>query len=148
MNGRPREATLIMERRLNLGLSVREAARRAGKGVTEGSWRRTEGPGKKTRTPETVARMAQVVGLEPEDLEKTGRADAAAVLASLPPLSMPDADTPVTRGELRTAIAGILDELLGQRGLTGRQRRALLDQAMRDAGGDDDDDDDDSSDDS
>ena len=138
MNGRPREATLIMERRLKLGLSIREAARRAGKGVTEGSWRRTEGPGRKTRTAETLARMAQVVGLTPADLEKADRADAAAVLATLPPLSMPDADVPATRGELR-ALTERLDEiagLLSDAVLSERQRRALLGRAARDAGDD------------
>jgi transcriptional regulator with XRE-family HTH domain len=100
--GRPPEARLIRERRLRLDLSIREAARRAG--FSEGSWRRTEGTRDLTRTPDTVARMAQVIGLSPAELEAAGRPDAAAVLTRLPPLAMPDADAPVTRQELRALL--------------------------------------------
>lgn len=39
---------------------------------------------------ETLARMAQVVGVTPEQLEEAGRADAADELRALPPLAEPE----------------------------------------------------------
>ena len=77
----PPEVELIRAARLRRGLSIREAARRAG--ISEGSWRRTESPGRKTRTPDTVARMASVVGVTADQLAGVRRPDAAETLARL-----------------------------------------------------------------
>jgi hypothetical protein len=71
------------------GLSVREAARRAG--LSEGRWRQITGgyqivsPGvyASVRGPAaTLARMARVVGVTAEQLSEAGRDDAAMVLAA------------------------------------------------------------------
>ena len=107
MPGRPPEARLIRERRLRLDLSAREAARRAR--ISEGSWRRTEGPRDLTRTPATIARMAQVTGITPAELESRGRPDAARVLAGLPPPQQPDGAAPVTRDELNALMAQVAE---------------------------------------
>lgn len=102
MDGRPAEARLIHDRRVKAGLSIREAARRAG--ISEGSWRRTEGPRRLHRTQQTVARMAQVVAVTPAELEKAGRPDAARELAALLPLPAQPADVVA---ELRARIAAL-----------------------------------------
>jgi transcriptional regulator with XRE-family HTH domain len=109
MAGPPPESQLIRQHRERLGLSVREAARRAG--ISEGSWRRTEGPGRKTRTAATVAAMAAAVGATPPELEARGRPDAAVILARI-----------LTRA---TEAADPLDEL---RALV-RHAEVLLDKA-------------------
>jgi hypothetical protein len=85
----PPWGTLITAALVRQGLSAREAARRAG--LSEGRWRQvTSGyqvvsPGvyAEVRGPAgTVARMAAVVGLTPEQLQAAGRPDAADALAS------------------------------------------------------------------
>lgn len=73
-------------------LSNREAAGRAG--MSEGHWRAivsgSRSMGKDLwmpvkAPPETLARMAQVVGVTPEQLAEAGREDAAEALRALPP---------------------------------------------------------------
>ncbi len=80
------------------GLSAREAARRAG--LSEGRWRQITGGYQvvsagvyaPVRGPATtLARMAAVAGLSPAQLERAGRADAAAVLAAAPAAETGDA---------------------------------------------------------
>jgi transcriptional regulator with XRE-family HTH domain len=73
------------------GLSAREAARRAG--LSEGRWRQiasgyqvvSAGVYAPVRGPAgTLARMAAVVGVTPEQLRRAGRPDAAQALAATP----------------------------------------------------------------
>lgn len=66
---------------MKAGLSIRQAAAKAG--ISEGSWRRTEGPRKLTRTPETIARMAAAVGVTGGQLVKAGWPQAAQVLTAI-----------------------------------------------------------------
>lgn len=90
--GPPPEGELITEAlgRIRPKLSVREAARRAG--ISEGWWRQVvrgyqplKGGGKApmTGSAETIAAMANVVGLTPEQLEEAGRGDAAEELYAI-----------------------------------------------------------------
>jgi hypothetical protein len=71
-------------------LSAREAARRAG--ISEGRWRQIAGGYQVVSAgvyapvhgpPETLARMAAVVGVTPAQLSKAGRPDAARALAAV-----------------------------------------------------------------
>lgn len=77
-------------KRIRPKLSVREAASRAG--ISEGWWRQVvrgyqplKGGGKApmTGSAETVASMARVVGVTPEQLEEAERPDAAEELRAL-----------------------------------------------------------------
>ncbi|MFC3346096.1 helix-turn-helix domain-containing protein [Streptomyces echinoruber] len=86
----PPEAVLIKEALRRSRLSGREAARRAGLGETR--WRQIvngyQDVGGGVRVPtvapaETLARMAQVVGVTPDQLRGAGRADAADALVEL-----------------------------------------------------------------
>ncbi len=81
---------LISDALKRSGLSARKAAQRAG--MSDGRWRQiTSGYQNVSRgvfapvqgPAETVARMAQVVGATPEQLEGAGRADAAEELRTL-----------------------------------------------------------------
>lgn len=72
---RPPEAQLIYEHRKAMRLSIREAARRAG--ISEASWRRTEGSRELVRTAQTLARMGRVTGVQPQRFTAIGRQDAA-----------------------------------------------------------------------
>lgn len=81
---RPPEGALIDQARKARKLSVRAAAKEVG--ISEGWWRQIvlgyqslSGGGKgSVRGPaDTVARMAAVVGVTPDQLEQAGRADAA-----------------------------------------------------------------------
>jgi transcriptional regulator with XRE-family HTH domain len=78
---RPPVAQLIYEARLRTGLSIRQAADRAG--ISEGSWRRTEGTRNLTRTPGTVAKMASVVAVTGDQLAAAGWSGAAEILDAL-----------------------------------------------------------------
>lgn len=88
----PPEGELITTalKRIRPKLSVREAARRAG--ISEGWWRQVvrgyqplKGGGRApmTGSAETVAAMAQVVGVTPEQLEAASRTDAAEELRAM-----------------------------------------------------------------
>ncbi len=89
---RPPVAQLIYEQRMKAGLSIRQAAARAG--ISEGSWRRTEGPRKLTRTPETIARMAAAVDLTGDQLAKAGWPQAARILTTIAETQAPAAAEP------------------------------------------------------
>lgn len=73
-------------------LSIREAARRAG--MSDARWRQiTSGyqsvsgePIPVTAPAETLARMAQVVGVTGEELQRAGREDAATALEEITPI--------------------------------------------------------------
>ena len=116
---RPPEAQLIYERRLALGLSFRRAADRAG--ISEGSWRRTEGPGDKNRTAQTVARMAYAVGLVPAEMTGAGRADAAEQMEAL--AVVPPSDPVAELRALAARAAELADEI--ERGNGGPRLRPV-----------------------
>lgn len=106
---------VIDEARRRAGLSARKAAEQAG--ISEGRWRQivngyqpagrgqvvtVEGP------DDTVARMAQAVGVSPAELRKAGRERAAVVLEGLlQPITAEDAKA------VREALTGMLDPRLG-----------------------------------
>ncbi|WP_131724585.1 helix-turn-helix transcriptional regulator [Mycobacteroides abscessus] len=88
----PPEAVLIKKLRLGIKprLSIRSAAKLAE--VSEGRWRQIEKGyqqlGQDTQVeaqarPETLARMAKIVGATPESLTAAGRDDAAEILRAL-----------------------------------------------------------------
>lgn len=86
----PPEGVLIAAALKDARISVREAARRAG--MSDGWWRQivngyqslSGGAFGVVRAPaETLARMAQVVGLTPRQLADAGRDDAAPVLQEI-----------------------------------------------------------------
>ncbi|TDD54529.1 hypothetical protein E1286_04890 [Nonomuraea terrae] len=86
----PPEGALIKDALTKKGLSARAAA--TATGISEGRWRQivsgyqivSAGTYAPVRGPkDTVARMADVVGLTPEDLEKAGRSDAAEELRAI-----------------------------------------------------------------
>lgn len=85
MPPRPPEAELIQKRRLERGLSVREAARRASAyaKVSEGTWRRYESPGDHDRDATKVAAMAAALSISPAELLEAHRGDAGAELETL-----------------------------------------------------------------
>lgn len=126
----PPEGELITAARERARLSVREAARRAG--ISEGWWRQIVkgyqtlsggGYGLLRGPAETVARMAQVVEVTPQQLEDAGRPDAANELRALErPAPTPTVEeglerieralrTPGGRAALRSAIAGLEAQL-------------------------------------
>jgi transcriptional regulator with XRE-family HTH domain len=89
----PPEAALIRQRREDIvpKLGRAEAARRTGGHLSESRWRQLEngyrvtaaGREPQTAPAETLARMAQVVGVTPAELESRGRGDAARILGVL-----------------------------------------------------------------
>jgi hypothetical protein len=83
----PPEGLLIAEALERSGMSIRQASKKAGisygrwrqissgvQNVSPGEWARVTGPAK------TVARMAAVVKVTPEQMEAAGREDVAAVM--------------------------------------------------------------------
>lgn len=123
----PPEAELIAAKRTAQipHLSMREAARRAR--ISPTRWRQLETGRMRIKgqefaeiaPAETLARMAQTVGATPTELTEAGRADAAAILEQLP------ADP----------MAQLVIDLQNASGLTGRQKRALLELLGRHQGG-------------
>lgn len=86
----PPEGAVIKEAMDRSGISARKAAPAAG--ISEGRWRQivsgyqvvSAGHYAPVRGPaDTLARMAAVVGTTPDELEKAGRSDAAAILRQL-----------------------------------------------------------------
>lgn len=86
----PAEGKLIADALARSGMSIRQAAKRAG--ISYGRWRQiTSGyqnvsPGSYAAVhapPLTVAKMASVVGITPDDLHTAGREDAADALREL-----------------------------------------------------------------
>lgn len=82
MAGAPSEARLLKQAREGLEWSIRRAARQAQ--VSEGTWRKYESPDACMRTSDTLASMAQAVGVTPVELHEADRDDAALHLQSLP----------------------------------------------------------------
>ena len=98
----PPEGKLLADAADRLSLSIREAARRAG--LSYGRWRQiTSGyqnvsPGSYAvvRAPaRTLARMAAVVGVTPEQMEGAGRADAAEIMREGAVIPLPALRTPL-----------------------------------------------------
>lgn len=86
----PPEAELIRVARLARGLSPETAAERAPVRLGGGRWRHIEqgytrrAPFTPTTAPaKTLAHMANVVGVQPEQLDDAGRADAAEILREI-----------------------------------------------------------------
>lgn len=98
MPEQPPEARLIEAARRGLGLSIRSAAKRAG--ISESQWRRIE-LGRMLEsaaahvayqgTADMVARMALAVRVSAASLRKAGREDAAAALAGMGEMELPEA---------------------------------------------------------
>lgn len=113
----PPEGELIeaARKRMHPRVTVREAARRTG--ISEGWWRQivkgaqpVSGGGRVhlRGTAETVARMARVVGVTPEQLVAVGREDAAEELRSLrgrPPASAAADDPASERRRIAQQVA-------------------------------------------
>jgi transcriptional regulator with XRE-family HTH domain len=108
--GPPPEGALITAALKRRRLSARAAAPKAG--ISETRWRQITS-GYQTvssqripvRAPDdTLARMAQVAGVTPEELIEADRPDAAEELRGLPPLEEPTADEP-TVAELAAQLA-------------------------------------------
>jgi hypothetical protein len=104
----PPEALLLQAALRRMGLSARQAAKRVP--ISDTRWRhivsgyQPAGPGHKVpviATPDTLARMAKVVGVTPQQLTEAGREDAAAVLTELtgPP-------SPASAGAPQAGIGG------------------------------------------
>lgn len=130
----PPEGALIKASLKRTGKSARKAAREAG--MSEGRWRQivdgyqivSAGVYAPVRGPaETVARMAAVAGVPPDDLEAAGRGDAAAELrasedrrSAMPDLSALPADlndivdpTP-KEAAILAVMAAMRQEMLGE----------------------------------
>lgn len=118
----PPEARLIAARRQQMipRMSQREAALRAG--ISSTRWRQLESGKIRVRgrdypeiaPPDTLARMAQVVDVSPEELEEVGREDAALVLRRL-----------MNGG--RDARQVLIDDIQNATGLTAAQKREIMD---------------------
>jgi transcriptional regulator with XRE-family HTH domain len=115
----PSEGLLIKNARERANLSVRAAARRAS--MSEGRWRQIENgyqtPAKgefyPVRGPDmTVARMARVVDVAPEELADSGRADAADKLREL---NAPRPATAGQRDDFDLRIARLMADPKGRR---------------------------------
>lgn len=108
----PPEGELITAALKRKKMSAREAARRAG--ISDARWRQiTSGyqTVSGTRVPvsapaETVARMAQVVGVTSEQLATAGREDAAEALRDLAPPGEPEQGPPTVE-ELAAELAEV-----------------------------------------
>lgn len=92
----PPEGRLIAAAAAHLDLSIREAARRAG--ISYGRWRQvvsgvqnvSPGSYAKVHAPaKTLARMAAVVGVTPDQMEAAGRPDAAGIMRQDAPPAPP-----------------------------------------------------------
>jgi transcriptional regulator with XRE-family HTH domain len=106
--GTPRVAWLLHSARKRLGLSLTESGRRAG--LTGATWANYEpGPtGDRYRSrngmkPHTIAKMARVVDLTPDDLRAAGRGDAAAAYLAMWPPERDRRDDPAELRELSDA---------------------------------------------
>lgn len=98
----PPEGKLIAAAADRMNLSIREAARRAG--ISYGRWRQivtgyqNVSPGSYAEVvapPRTLAKMAAVVGVTPDEMEAAGRPDAANAMRSSPvPVAAVTASSP------------------------------------------------------
>lgn len=135
---RPAECRLIEDKRRELGISRREAARRAG--MPEATLRQLEQARHQHRPQWTVARAALAVGATPDELETAHRPDAARDLRTLMAKRI-DA-TPGVPGELRALAADqggdglvvemalALGEIQASPYLTKRQKKELTEEFL------------------
>lgn len=123
----PREGRLIAVAQKRARLSGRKAADRAG--MSEGHWRAivsgsrsiSAGVWVPVHAPAaTLARMAQVVGVTPDQLADAGRADAAEELRALPPVA-PETQR-LTVEELEARVAELEAEIAEIRAEMRRER--------------------------
>jgi hypothetical protein len=124
----PPEALLIERKRKAIvpRLSQRNAALRAG--ISETRWRQIEVGGRWFRgrwepeiaPPGTLAQMAYAVGATPAELAEAGREDAVPLLQTLL-ASPPD------------QISQLVDGVRKARGLSERQKQAIIDLIRRDS---------------
>lgn len=133
MNERPAAppwGLLIAQALKKSRMSAREAAKRAG--MSDGRWRQivsgyqtvSAGVYAPVRGPaETLARMAQVVGVTPEQLEQAGRSDAAAELRELP--SLPEPEQELTARELTERLRELTAEFEAERERTRRESERM-----------------------
>lgn len=117
----PLEAELITGRRKRAGLSRRAAAQAAG--ISPTRWREVELGISSRATPETLARMAAVVWVTPEELTAIGCPEAAAGLTRL--LDRDPGE------ELRAEARALAERIARSRSLTEGQKRALEQRIMR-----------------
>lgn len=104
----PSVASLLKQHREDLGISIREAARRASAyaKVSEGTWRRYEqAHAEVTRDDVKLAAMAAVLSISPAGLAGAGRPDAARQLETL-----------MERIASHPDVAGVPDGLAGDDG--------------------------------
>jgi transcriptional regulator with XRE-family HTH domain len=142
----PPEGLLIADALTRTGMSIRKAARAAG--ISYGRWRQiTSGyqnvsPGSfaRVRAPaDTLARMARIVKVTPEQLEAADRADAASVLRDALLHSELDGRTQVLGDAGLQGLAEELDRIGGLSkaerdglvSLAAAMRQRTLDEALR-----------------
>ena len=125
----PPEAELIAAALKRARISGREAARRAG--ISDVHWRQIVSGYQTvsgTRVPvtgpaATIARMASVVGVTPEELAEAGRNDAADALRALPDTSASQTSDLAAQVEaLRARLAELeerFNQIMGERGEHG-----------------------------
>lgn len=134
--GPPPEGALISAALKRRRLSARAAAPRAG--ISETRWRQitsgyqtVSGQRIPVRAPDdTLARMAQVAGVTPEELIEAGRAEAADELRSLPTDDEPPGRATAEELEARVErlereLAELREERRQEREQENRQRRDI-----------------------
>ncbi|WP_327086749.1 helix-turn-helix domain-containing protein [Nonomuraea sp. NBC_01738] len=128
--GIPAEAALIRERREQMlpKLSIRKAAARAE--MSEASWRHIES-GRNVGPADKIALMAREVGVTPDELDDTGRGDAARLLRNdvrqraAGESAMSEVDPAASSEALLQMILQGLDEIRRAPTLTDEQKKAL-----------------------
>jgi hypothetical protein len=123
----PAEGALIQRGMIRQRLSARQAATKAG--MSEGRWRQIVAGYQSARgqhipvtaPPATLARMAQAVGLTPDELTEAGRSDAAEVLADLASSPMP---APVAAAP--DGVAPLLSKVMHDDRLTEAQKTRVI----------------------
>lgn len=116
---RPPEGKLIADAADRLSLSIREAARRAG--ISYGRWRQivtgyqnvSPGVYAPVHAPaRTLARMAAVVGVAPDQMEDAGRPDAAGIMRQAAPPAPPPRREIDFGGDDKEALAPYRQQVL------------------------------------
>lgn len=116
----PFDAALIERKRKQAGKSAREAAIAAGLSPTH--WREVE-RGLAAASAETMARMASVIWVTPEELDTAQRPDAAAELRRLLDAEPPDLAV--------TEVRALAERIAAQRGMTEGQKRRVTERMLR-----------------
>lgn len=112
------EGALIRVARKARGINVKEAARRVPIRLGESRWYHIEAgtEGKEALVvapPETLAHMAHVVGVMPEQLAEVGRGDAAEILRE------------ILRQEVSATYAATVDAIRGERKYAESWKQAI-----------------------